>query len=236
MDHLSEASSPQIQDMIDESRNRSEDPQVPPSLPYTRARAELDTVTPGSVRDEQARPSLSRATSKPAHSSPQAVELPPLDSLSFDGSLSPRTTFAARSDISRGGKREDMVAEAAMNLITTMTKSMNLTQQRQGQQSKDAESAAEQEAELAKLKREILQMILTTALGMLNESSEPYPYSRQLQEGSSAMHSDQRKWIQCEFCSKKTRLRCEMKYVQGFGNVDVDRQLTLRYQKTPEAS
>ncbi|PYI26101.1 hypothetical protein BP00DRAFT_73154 [Aspergillus indologenus CBS 114.80] len=211
MDHLSGASSPQMQDMIDESRNKSEDPQMLPSLPYARARAELDTIAPGSVRDEQSRPSLSRATPKPAHPSPQAVELPPLNSLSFDGSLSPRTTFAAQSDMSRGGKRDDMVAEAAMNLITAMTKSMNIAQQRQGQHSEDAESAAEQEAELAKLKREILQTILTTALGMLNQSSEPYPHSHQLQEGSSAVHPDQRKWIQCGFCSKKTRLRCEMK-------------------------
>ncbi|RAH76423.1 hypothetical protein BO86DRAFT_15763 [Aspergillus japonicus CBS 114.51] len=211
MDHLSEASSPQMEDMIDESRNKSEDPQVSPSLPYARARVELDTITPDSVRDEQSRPSLSHATLKSAHRGPQAVELPPLNSLSFDGSPSPRTTFAAQSDISRGGKRDDMVAEAAMNLITAMTKSMTIVQQRQGQHSEDAESAAEQKAELVKLKREILQTILTTALGMLNQSSEPYPHSHQLQEGSSAVHPDQRKWIQCEFCSKKTRLRCEMK-------------------------
>ncbi|PYH46664.1 putative C2H2 finger domain protein [Aspergillus saccharolyticus JOP 1030-1] len=210
-DCLSEASSPQMPEAADEPQSSARDYRTAPSFSPAKARMELVMKTSGSVGDEQRRSSISHATSKPEISGSQTVKLPVLNGLSLDGPINPEVSLTARLDTPRDEKKDDMVAEAASNLINAMTKSMNISQRRQGQRANDTDIDMEPEVDLTEPKREILQMILTAALEILNQSSEPCSSHPPLDKESSSVRSGQRKWIQCDFCSKKTRLRCEMK-------------------------
>ena len=99
-----------------------------------------------------------------------------------------------------------MVTEAAVNMINAMTKNMDSNQRRRSQQAEDASEMGDQHAGLSDRKREVLQKILSTALDHLSSHSDQASvHVTQVDDASK------KGWIQCEFCSKRTRLRCEMK-------------------------
>lgn len=114
-------------------------------------------------------------------------------------------TSASRGNV-RNDKMEEMVAEAAVNMINAMTKIMNSNQRRRSQQADDANEMSDQHAGLSDRKREVLQKILSTALDQLSGHPEKANGPASQVGGTS-----KKEWIQCEFCSKRTRLRCEMK-------------------------
>ncbi|KAF9894221.1 hypothetical protein FE257_007723 [Aspergillus nanangensis] len=105
-------------------------------------------------------------------------------------------------------KMDDMVSEAAANMLNAMTKMINSNQRRRSHQTEDGEDVVSNSAELTGQKKEMLQKILSAALERLSGNSGPGQVnSSDLRESGP----DQKGWIQCEFCSKRTRLRCEMK-------------------------
>lgn len=95
---------------------------------------------------------------------------------------------------------ETFVADAADNLITAMTKKMNNRPRRQSQHS-DEGIELEDNANLSQPQRQMLQKVLLAALERLSDENSTAP------EPSD----NKQDWFQCEICSKKTRLRCEMK-------------------------
>ncbi|PYH99519.1 C2H2 type zinc finger domain protein [Aspergillus ellipticus CBS 707.79] len=138
----------------------------------------------------------------------QPIELPTLRTVSLDQSLNQKVSIPTHFDPFRNGKMDDMVNEAAVNMINAMTKSMNTNQRRQSHQSEEGEELVESNAELSDRKREMLQRIFSAALDQL--SGNPSPGHLASQEVADD-ESDKKGWIQCEVCTKRTRLRCEMK-------------------------
>ncbi|PWY71455.1 hypothetical protein BO70DRAFT_321257 [Aspergillus heteromorphus CBS 117.55] len=136
------------------------------------------------------------------------IELPPLTAFNLETSQGRLDSIPAHVGHSRNGKMDDMVNEAAVNMINAMTKSMNTNQRRQSHQSDDVGMLLDQNAELSDRKREMLQRIFSAALDQL--SGNPGPSHTASQEAPDD-ESDKKSWFQCEFCTKRTRLRCEMK-------------------------
>ncbi|PTU23814.1 hypothetical protein P175DRAFT_0496941 [Aspergillus ochraceoroseus IBT 24754] len=138
----------------------------------------------------------------------QTIDLPTLNALNLEPTLEQRASIPSQFVNSKADKMDDMISEAAASVINAMTKMINNHQRRRGQRG-DGYDLAEQEGdELSDRKREMLQRILTAALERLSGSSGPTPGTHQ---DSANGESDQKGWIQCEFCTKRTRLRCEMK-------------------------
>ncbi|KAL4927900.1 putative C2H2 finger domain protein [Aspergillus undulatus] len=143
---------------------------------------------------------------------PQPMELSELSTLNLEPALEQKVCPSQFVN-QRHDKMDDMISEAAHSVINAMTKMINNHQRRRGHFGED--DPADEEGELSDRNREILQKILSTASGLLAESpgngngngnrnSTPY-------ENANAGTSTGSDWIQCEFCSKQTRLRCEMK-------------------------
>ncbi|KAL2854307.1 hypothetical protein BJY01DRAFT_44780 [Aspergillus pseudoustus] len=139
------------------------------------------------------------------HFPPQPVELSALDVLNLQPALEQQACNPSQLANSRVDKMDDMISEAAVSVINAMTKMINNHQRRRSQVGD--EDMAEQEGELSDRNREILQKILFTASGLLSGNAGPSNGNMQ----DSAGTTDKAGWIQCEFCPKQTRLRCEMK-------------------------
>ncbi|THC93062.1 hypothetical protein EYZ11_007459 [Aspergillus tanneri] len=125
--------------------------------------------------------------------------------------MDPKPEEAASMSTQRGNpneKMEDMIAEAAVNMINAMTKIMNSNQRRRSQQAEDVDEMIAPSAELSDRKREVLQKILSAALDQLSGTSDNTQASPHTTLDGEP---DKKGWIQCEFCTKQTRLRCEMK-------------------------
>ncbi|KAL3475342.1 hypothetical protein BJX99DRAFT_159392 [Aspergillus californicus] len=136
---------------------------------------------------------------------PQAVELSALNTLNLVPALEQKVCNPSQLMNNKNEKVDDMIGEAAVSVINAMTKMINNHQRRRSHVADD--DMADQEGELSNQNREILQKILIAASGLLSGNSESgncFP-----QDNGDA--SDKAGWIQCEFCSKRTRLRCEMK-------------------------
>ncbi|PLB44724.1 hypothetical protein P170DRAFT_439974 [Aspergillus steynii IBT 23096] len=152
-----------------------------------------------SDRGQISRQSISEASQSTDSAVPKTASMEP-----------PATNRKPSISTSRGNTRhdrmEDMVTEAAVNMINAMTKIMDSNQRRRSQQADDASEMGDPHAGLSDRKREVLQKILSTALDHLSSHSDPASvHVTQVDDASK------KGWIQCEFCSKRTRLRCEMK-------------------------
>ncbi|KAL5337806.1 hypothetical protein BJX70DRAFT_223774 [Aspergillus crustosus] len=106
----------------------------------------------------------------------------------------------------RHDRMDDMISEAAASVINAMTKMINNHQRRRGHPGE--EDMVEDGGELSNRNREILQKILITASGLLSGNTVP---GNSMPQENTSVSSDKTSWIQCEYCPKQTRLRCEMK-------------------------
>lgn len=99
-------------------------------------------------------------------------------------------------------KPEAFVADAADNLINAMTKMMNSRGRRSSQQSDEGIEIEPENPQLSQPQRQMLQKVLSAALERLSDDASP----------TASDPSDGKDgWFQCDICSKRTRLRCEMK-------------------------
>ncbi|KAL2824518.1 hypothetical protein BDW59DRAFT_162405 [Aspergillus cavernicola] len=140
------------------------------------------------------------------HIPTQTVELSALKVLDLEPALEQKVCNPSQLINNKNDKMDDMVGEAAVSVINAMTKMINNHQRRRSHLGED--DIAEPEGELSDRNREILQKILITASGLLSGNSGPI---NSISQESAVAGSDKTGWIQCEFCPKRTRLRCEMK-------------------------
>ncbi|KAE8348100.1 hypothetical protein BDV28DRAFT_112961 [Aspergillus coremiiformis] len=159
-----------------------------------------------STLDYTPRPSATEA--------PQCLELPTLTALNLSSTTDPEASASSRSR-HRNDRMDRMVSEMATNMVNVMAKMMNSSsshsgnnQRRHSQHVSDTDEATEQDVGLSNLKREMMQKILSAALDQLSRNPELNQVNALAVPDSK---SDKRGWIQCEFCTKRTRLRCEMK-------------------------
>ncbi|KAI9044605.1 putative C2H2 finger domain protein [Aspergillus affinis] len=155
-------------------------------------------AAPNSDRIHASRPSMSDASESVDLSAPTPTKMEP-------PSQDRKPSLSASRGNTRNDKMDDMITEAAVNMINAMTKIMNSNQRRRSQQADDA-SETDDQHELSDRKREVLQKILSTALDQLSgHGNQTHAHT------APADNTNEKGWIQCEFCSKCTRLRCEMK-------------------------
>lgn len=144
-------------------------------------------------------------TPKPFQSTPH-LEIPPTQPSQFQlGGLGLSSSLASDSrdlSIERSNTNsEAFVADAADNLITAMTKKMNNRPRRPSQHSDEGIDLESENTNLSQPQRQMLQKVLLAALERLSDDSP-----------AAAEPSDNKQdWFQCDICSKRTRLRCEMK-------------------------
>ncbi|KAL3252730.1 hypothetical protein ABHI18_009921 [Aspergillus niger] len=170
-----------------------------------------ETLTPDTVlrmNEEYNDRSADAASVQPPLAKPLPSELPALRALNLDSSLDQKVPLPAQFDPARNGKMDDMVNEAAVNMINAMTKAMNTNERRRSQQSESGDEIIDQNVELSDRKRDMLQRILSAALDRL---SGPSGSSHTPSQATLDEDREKKGWIQCEFCTKRTRLRCEMK-------------------------
>ena len=140
------------------------------------------------------------------------IELPALKPLNFTPSLVQEHVTSSQADNTRSEKTEDIVSEAAVNVINAMTKVINSKKRRKSQQT-DEVDIADSNPELCDRKKELLQKIFLAAVDRLSSDSHPKAedpgYQIVSDPESEASRED---CLKCEFCPKRTRLRCEMKY------------------------
>ncbi|KAJ5903783.1 Zinc finger C2H2 [Penicillium tannophilum] len=96
-------------------------------------------------------------------------------------------------------KSEPFVTDAADNLINAMTRMMNSRVRRT--QNNDEGIEVECDATLSQPQRQMLQKVLSVALERLSDEAPAVPEST----------DEKQDWFQCDICTKRTRLRCEMK-------------------------
>ncbi|PLB37195.1 putative C2H2 finger domain protein [Aspergillus candidus] len=131
----------------------------------------------------------------------EPMELPALNALHLDTLSDRKSSISSQGSGVRTERMDDMISEAATNMINAMTKIINNGHRRRSHQ---PDGDNEQDSSpLSDPKREMLQRILTVALDRLSGSAGG--------RRPSAVESGKKEWIQCEFCTKRTRLRCEMK-------------------------
>ena len=101
----------------------------------------------------------------------------------------------------RNSNPEAYVSGAADNLINAMTKMMNSRGRRPSQHSDEGIDVEPENGQLSQPQRQMLQKVLSVALERLSD------------DGSSPAEpsDDKQGWFSCDICSKRTRLRCEMK-------------------------
>ncbi|KAE8390703.1 hypothetical protein BDV23DRAFT_154699 [Aspergillus alliaceus] len=145
----------------------------------------------------------------------QRLELPALTTLNLSSTTDPESSAPSHPGQPQHNEVENMVSEMATNMVNAMAKMMSSTssdsgnsQRRHNQQMVDTIEASEHEVGLSDQKREIMQKILSAALNQVSGNLEPSQGNSQVVPDRKA---DKRGWIQCEFCTKRTRLRCEMK-------------------------
>ena len=145
------------------------------------------------------------------------VELPALNPLNFTPSLVQEHVASYQTDNTRSEKTEDVVSEAAVNVINAMTKVINSKKRRKSQQT-DEVDMTDPNPELCDRKKELLQKIFLAAVDRLSSDSDSRPKAEDpggqivSDPESEASKED---CLKCEFCPKRTRLRCEMKYAHS---------------------
>ena len=135
---------------------------------------------------------------------PQPMELSGLSSLELEPALEQHINNPSQFPGRKHDKMDDMVFEAAHSVINAMTKMIN---NRQRRRSHLDDGTPEHEGELSDRNREILQRILSTASEILAGGAGPDNGNGNnvLDENANGGLS-KTDWIQCEFCSKQTRL------------------------------
>jgi hypothetical protein len=159
---------------------------------------DLDSVVSGDIHEENVDISPSRSeTPKPSQYHNTQPEIPPL------GTLASLTNENRDSMTERGNiKSETFVTDAADNLINAMTKMMNNRGRRSSQHGDEGIEIEPDNTTLSQPQRQILQKVLSAALERLsNDTSSLAPEP----------NDEKQDWFQCDVCSKRTRLRCEMK-------------------------
>lgn len=159
---------------------------------------DLDSVVSGDTQEDNVDIPPSRsATPKPPQYHNTQPEIPPL------GTLASPTNDNRDSTTERGTiKSETFVADAADNLINAMTKMMNNRGRRSSQHSDEGIEIEPDNTTLSQPQRLMLQKVLSAALERLSDDTSsvaPEP------------NDEKQDWFQCDVCSKRTRLRCEMK-------------------------
>ncbi|KAJ5752400.1 hypothetical protein N7520_009317, partial [Penicillium odoratum] len=123
-------------------------------------------------------------------------QLPPLGSMGVDDTSTQDSPDNAIKHAHL--KSEPFVTDAADNLIHAMTKMMNYRARKN--QNNDEGIEVETDPTLSQPQRQMLQKVLSVALERLSD------------EAPAVQEPDQKQdWFQCDICSKRTRLRCEMK-------------------------
>ncbi|EAW15108.1 putative C2H2 finger domain protein [Aspergillus clavatus NRRL 1] len=144
----------------------------------------------------------------PAVVASHSVKFPTLNALNLTPTLD-QTPPTSQLDSLRKDHVEEFITEAATNMLSALTRMMNSNQRRNIQPPYDGNNLSNPTAELCGPKKEILQRILRAALDRLSGNTEsPADSGLKVPEPEP----DKRGWIKCEFCSKRTRLRCEMKW------------------------
>ncbi|KAF3398248.1 hypothetical protein F1880_005637 [Penicillium rolfsii] len=159
---------------------------------------DLDSIASGDTQEDNVDSCPSRsATPKPLQDHNTPPEIPPLDTIA---SLTNETHDSTEQ---RGhNKSETFVADAADNLINAMTKMMNSRRRRSSQHSDEGIEITPDNTTLSQPQRQMLQKVLAAALERLSdETSSVVPEA----------NDEKQDWFQCDVCSKRTRLRCEMK-------------------------
>lgn len=136
----------------------------------------------------------------PALEVPQSVELPDLKNLKLPPSPSLNNA--------RKGYMDRKVAEAAANVIGAMTRMINGVQRRGIH-----DGGVDETPELSDKKREILRKILLAALDQLAESTGPNNHNPGKSRKMPVAGSEKKGWVECDYCQKKTRRLCDMKYL-----------------------
>lgn len=98
-------------------------------------------------------------------------------------------------------KSPTFVIDAADTLLNAMTKMMNNRGRRDSPQSDEGVDMESDMLRLSHPQRQMLQKVLSVALERLSDEAST----------SSELCDDKQDWFQCDVCSKRTRLRCEMK-------------------------
>lgn len=130
----------------------------------------------------------------------QSTQFPAMGSLGFDSSL---TGEGHSSATERGNaKSEAFISDAADNLINAMTKMMNNRGRRPSQHSDEGIEIELENPQLSQPQRQMLQRVLSAALERLSDDAA---------STAPETSDDKQDWFQCDICSKRTRLRCEMK-------------------------
>ncbi|KAB8267735.1 hypothetical protein BDV30DRAFT_219477 [Aspergillus minisclerotigenes] len=159
---------------------------------------------------------LDSTPSLPAGDTTQRLELPALTTLNLGSTtdLEPSST-SSRLGHAQPDRMENMVSEMATNMVNAMARMMNSSsndngnsQRRHSHHMGDKVETLGRNGGLSDQKREIMQKILSAALDQVSGNPEPSQADSQTVPESK---SDKKGWIQCEFCTKRTRLRCEMK-------------------------
>lgn len=129
-----------------------------------------------------------------------STQFPAMGSLGFDSSL---TGEGHSSATERGNtKSEAFISDAADNLINAMTKMMNSRGRRPSQHSDEGIEIEPENPQLSQPQRQMLQSVLSAALERLSDDAA---------STAPETSDDKQDWFQCDICSKRTRLRCEMK-------------------------
>lgn len=164
------------------------------------------------------------------------VELPALKPLNLTPSLVQEHVTSSQADNTRSEKTEDIVSEAAVNVINAMTKVINSKKRRKSQQT-DEVDIADSNPELCDRKKELLQKIFLAAVDRLSSDSHPKAEDPGCQIVSDPESEASREdCLKCEFCPKRTRLRCEMKYAHSPNLLPGRYGSHIMMQKTPETS
>lgn len=100
---------------------------------------------------------------------------------------------------------EIFVTNAADNLINAMKRMMNNHARRPSQNSDERIEVDAENTQLSQVQRQMLQKVFSAALDRLSTDT-----SSSTSDGAD----NKQAWFQCDICSKRTRLRCEMKYVE----------------------
>lgn len=159
---------------------------------------------------------LDSTPSIPARDTTQRLDLPALTTLNLGSTtdLDPSST-SSRLGHAQPDRMENMVSEMATNMVNAMARMMNSSSNDNGNSQRRHSHHMGDKVEtlggndgLSDQKREIMQKILSAALDQVSGNPEPSQADSQTVPDSK---SDKKGWIQCEFCTKRTRLRCEMK-------------------------
>lgn len=154
---------------------------------------------PNFYSDRNRTASLSSSPTQPLHCLPELSTFKSPDQTSLS-----RTT---------NSKADTAVAEAADNVINALTKVVNSNQRKQNQQIYEGIELAGSNPGLCNRKRELLLKILGTAYHRL---SNPESAQSSLRIADLLSETGKEEGFKCRYCSKRTRLRCEMKYVNPF--------------------